>query len=960
MTRSYYEAYGPGYGALAPRAAFGSSAARLSLDGPWQFRLWSSVGEAPDGVEDPSYDDGAWDTLPVPSSWPMHGYGRPIYTNVNYPFPVDPPHVPTENPTGDHRRRFQVGPEFAGKQAILRFEGVDSCFRAWLNGRELGVSRGSRVPVEFDVTEALRVGQENVLVVRVHQWSSGSYLEDQDMWWLPGIFRSVSLLARNPASVWDFFVHADYAEDGSGRLRITTDAPATFDLPELGLQGVETNRDYTLPEVEPWSAERPRLYDAALHSADETVAIRVGFRTVRVRDGLLECNGRRVVFHGVNRHEFHPKLGRVVPSDVVRAELALMKQHNVNAIRTSHYPPSPEVLDLADELGFWVIDECDLETHGFGVHHWASNPSDDPHWEEAYLNRMARMVERDKNHPSVILWSLGNESGIGRNHGLMADWTRQRDGSRPVHYEGDYDCKYVDVYSRMYPTHAYVDAVGRRAEPALDDPVLDAHRRNLPFILCEYGHAMGNGPGGLTEYQKLFERYPRCQGGFIWEWIDQGIPLGESGGKVTYGYGGDFGEELHDGDFVIDGLVFPDRKPSPGLVEFKKVSEPVRIERAASGNLRIANHYDFISLDHLAFTWHLLDEGVEVDHGDLPVGSVPAGQEVEVPLPTLTPTTGEAVLTVRAALRADAAWAPAGHEVAWGEVVLLPSLGPRPLTVTATPRKDQDGFSLGPGLFDRRTGRLRRLGSLELDGPQLDCWRAPTSNDFGHHGDRSLAATWRALGFHRLKHRIVNVAIEGHALVVSTRVAPAAQMFGFDTRYRWVADDDDLVLDLHVVPWGEIVVPLPRLGLRLAVPATFSSVRWSGRGPGEAYADSRQAARRGTFAATVEDLQTPYVVPQENGNRVDTRWVEVVDPSGTGLRVAGRPQFQFAVRPWTSEDLAAARHTSDLRARDRVYVNLDVGQTGLGSASCGPGVLPHYELRAEPASLALQFSCISG
>lgn len=960
MTPSYYEDYGPGYGALPARAAFRSSAPRLSLDGPWRFRLWPTAADAPAAVEDPGYDDSDWDTIPVPSSWPMHGHGRPIYTNVNYPFPVDPPHVPTENPTGDHRRRFHVGPEMAGKQLILRFDGVDSCFRAWLNGHELGVSRGSRLPVELDATDAVAFDRENLLVVRVHQWSSGSYLEDQDMWWLPGIFRSVSLIARNPDAVWDFFVHADYRPDGSGRLLVTTDVPATLEIPELGLYGVETNREHRLPAVEPWSAEQPRLYRATLHSADETVAVPIGFRSVAVRDGVIECNGRRVVFHGVNRHEFHPQLGRVVPPEVLRAELVLMKQHNINAIRTSHYPPHPEMLELADELGFWVVDECDLETHGFGPQHWADNPSDDPRWERDYLDRMVRTLERDKNHPCVIFWSLGNESGIGRNHEVMADWVRQRDDSRLVHYEGDHDCANVDVYSRMYAPHDYLDAVGRRAEPGSDDPALDSHRRNLPFILCEYAHAMGNGPGGLLEYQQLFERYPRCQGGFVWEWLDHGIPIETGDGRRTYGYGGDFGEELHDSTFIIDGLVFPDRTPSPGLLEFKKVSEPVRIERSASGNIRVANRYDFVGLDHLVFNWQLLDEGVEVDRGELAVPPVTAGQEVEVGLPALAPTTGEAVLAVRAVLRDDTPWAPAGHEVAWGEVLLEPPPAVRPLELTASPRKVPDGVALGPGLFDERTGRLRRLGPLTLDGPLLDCWRAPTSNDLGGSGDRQLAGRWRALGLHRLRHRVVELSVQADALVLVTRVAPAAQRFGFDTTYRWVASDDELLLDLRVVPWGEIDVPLPRLGLRMALPAAFTSVRWSGRGPGEAYADSCQAARRGVFAATIDELQTPYVVPQENGNRVGTRWLEVTDPGGRSLRVVGRPELQFTLRPWTSEDLDAATHTADLRPRDRVFLNLDVGQTGLGSASCGPGVLPRYELRAAPTSFALQFGCLSG
>jgi beta-galactosidase len=956
MQPAYLEDFARPRGTLSPRAWFRSDAVALDLAGPWRFLLSPTLVDAPDGFWRPDFDDGDWAVLPVPSSWPMHGHGRPAYTNVNYPFPVEPPHVPTDNPTGDHRLAFAVPAGWPGAdrgRVVLRFDGVDSCGRVWLNGHELGVTQGSRLPAEFDVTAWLRPGETNVLAVRVHQWSAASYLEDQDMWWLPGIFREVRLLARPTGGVEDFFVHADFDHTtGAGALRVDCAAAARLSVPELGLVDAPVNYTHRIRAVRAWTAETPQLYAGELVTAAECVPIRIGFRTVAIVDGVLTVNGRRIVFRGVNRHEFHPDTGRVVPADTVRAELELMKRHNINAVRTSHYPPHPDVLALCDELGLWVVDECDLETHGFGRLGWRRNPSDDPRWTDAYLDRMRRMVERDKNHPSVIMWSLGNEAGLGANHGAMADWARGRDPGRPIHYEGDRECRYVDVYSRMYADHAEVDAIGRRAEKPLDDPALDARRRAMPFMLCEYAHAMGNGPGGLTEYQELFERYPRCQGGFVWEWLDHGIRRRTADGREFFAYGGDFGEPLHDGNFVIDGLVFPDRTPSPGLVEFAKVIEPVRIEAAPAG-IRITNRYDYRGLDHLRFEWRLEAGGEPVASGELDVPPLGPGAYADVAVPPgATGGTGERWLTVSARVAHGEPGLPAGHEVAWGQLPV--GSDPTPdASVPAGRRPTRLGreITLGPGTFESAHGRLVRLGGLAVEGPRLDVWRAPTDND--SRGPSAIASRWRQLGLHRMTDRLVDLRHGDGQLVVVTRVAAAQQEIGLLTAYTWTADDLALGLRVTIEPDGEWPVPLPRLGLRMAVPAELARVEWFGGGPGEAYPDSRRAARIGRFGAAVDGLQTPYVFPQENGNRAAARWLTLRDDAGRGLRVEGRPTIDFAARRWTSEDLDAARHTTDLVARDRVILNLDVAQQGLGTASCGPGPLPRYVLRAAPTTFAL-------
>ncbi|WP_262704187.1 MULTISPECIES: glycoside hydrolase family 2 TIM barrel-domain containing protein [Streptomyces] len=966
----YYEDVSPGAGALPPRPWTPSSdAARLSLNGTWSFRLSPTATAEDDSFARPGFDARGWDELPVPGHWVLHGHGAPIYTNVRYPFPVDPPRVPDENPTGDHLRVFDLPGDWpAGGDAVLRFEGVESCARVWLNGEELGTFKGSRLPHEFAVGGLLQPSG-NVLAVRVHQWSSGTYLEDQDQWWLPGIFREVTLEHRPEGALDDYFVHASYDHTtGEGTLRIDSDPGGRVTVPELGLD-LATGETATVP-VEPWTAETPRLYEARLTTVGESVPLHVGFRTVVVEDGLLKVNGRRVLFRGVNRHEFHPENGRAVDLATMRRDLVLMKRHNINAVRTSHYPPHPAFLGLCDELGLWVIDECDLETHGFVDLDWRNNPVDDDRWTPALLDRAERMVERDKNHPSVVMWSLGNECGTGRGLSAMADWIRERDPSRVIHYEGDLSCADTDVYSRMYAPHEEVDQIGRRAEPPWGDPELDAKRRALPFIECEYAHAMGNGPGGLSEYQRLFQEHERCQGGFVWEWIDHGFTRRAPDGRFYHVYGGDFGEELHDGNFVCDGLVFPDRTPSPGLIEYKKVIEPVRIEGdGPDGTVRITNGHDFADLSHLVFSWTYEAEGEAIGSGELAVEPLAPGESavVKLPAPPDAEPGAEAWWTVEARLAAATAWAEAGHPVAWAQ---LPAAAPgtgraRALASGTAPRRDGDRIVLGPGVFDAATGALTSLDGLPVtEPPRLDIWRAPTDNDNGAswQPDERWGQIWRRFGLHRMRHRTdaVETTPDG-ALTVRTRVAPAAVDIGLETVYRWTADGDGrLSLAVSVTPLGEWTFPLPRLGLRFGVPAALGDAEWFGGGPGEAYPDTRAAARVGRWALSVDELKTPYVRPQENGARIDVRWVRLTAPDGSGVRIEGEPAFWFTARRWTTEQLDAAEHTPDLEpSNETVWVNLDHGQQGIGSQSCGPGVLDEHRLDAAPAEFSFTFSRLS-
>ncbi|MFI2425270.1 glycoside hydrolase family 2 TIM barrel-domain containing protein [Streptomyces sp. NPDC018955] len=944
-TTGYVEDVSPGRGTLPPRARYASSdAASLSLNGGWRLRVSATADAEDDSFAAPGYDAGSWPEVTVPGHWVLQGHGAPVYTNHLYPFPVDPPHVPTENPTGDHLRVFDLPGDWPGEGgAVLRFDGVESCARVWLNGTDIGEFKGSRLPHEFAVGHLLKPSG-NVLAVRVHQWSAGSYLEDQDQWWLPGIFRDVTLLHRPAGGVGDFFVHASYDHvTGTGTLRVDSDVEGRVTVEELGID-VAAGEPVTLP-VEPWTAETPRLYEGVLATAGERVPLRIGFRTVAVEDGLIKVNGTPLLFKGVNRHEWHPREGRALDLDTMREDVLLMKRHNVNAVRTSHYPPHPAFLDLCDVYGLWVIDECDLETHGFVEQDWRDNPVDDERWTPALLDRAARMVERDKNHPSVVMWSLGNEAGTGRGLTAMADWIHGRDPSRPVHYEGDPGCRDTDVYSRMYPSHEEVERIAR----GLDGGT--RRGRELPLILCEYAHAMGNGPGGLTEYQELFERYDRLQGGFVWEWIDHGVEHPELG----YAYGGDFGEELHDANFVCDGLLFPDRTPSPGLAEYKKVIEPVRIEAgAAEGTVRVTNRYDFADLAHLEFVFSHQVDGVPTGAHRLTVPPLAPGESAEVELPGAPDGGGEEVQwTVQALLAEDTPWAGRGHEVAWAQGTVTRRTPP-PAATGVRPAVDGGRITLGPAVFDARTGAPRTLLGVPVSGLRLDVWRATTDNDDGAawQTDTRYGPLWRELGLHRMRHRLDAVETDGDALTVRTRVAPAGREAGLRAAYRWTSDGTRVRLTVSVVPEGEWRVPLPRLGIRFGLPGGTpeDAVFWFGGG-NESYPDTRAASRDLLWDASVGELQTPYVRPQENGARADVRWAEI-----GGLRVDGEPEFWFTARPWTTEHLDAARHRTDLVPGDTVWVHLDHRLHGIGSQSCGPGPLPRYHLWPEPAEFSFVFS----
>ena len=971
---SYLTDPAPGRNREPARARLVSSAAQLSLDGDWRFRLATGLTDLTDGLGDVALDDSSWDTIAVPSCWQMIGrpdaprYGDPAYLNVNYPFPVDPPFVPDENPTGEYRVAFELPVAFqTDGRVLIRFDGVDSAFALWCNGSEVGESTGSRLPTEFDLTDLVIAGT-NVLAVRVHQWSAASYLEDQDMWWVSGIFRPVTLLHRPSGGIDDVFVHADFDHERNvGILQVDAPQGARLTCAELGLDGVDPAGPHEVV-VDPWTAETPRLYAATLTADAEAIELRLGFRTVRIDGVRLLVNGVPILLNGVNRHEWDPVTGRTLSEDVLRRDLQLMKQHNVNAVRTSHYPPDPRFLDLCDEYGLWVIDECDLETHGFGVNGWRRNPSDEPMWRDALLDRMVRMVERDKNHPSIISWSLGNESHTGANLAAMSAWAKDRDPSRFIHYEGNSECDYVDVYSQMYASVGYVEQVGMATEPATIDPAHDQHRRTMPYVLCEYAHAMGNGPGGLTEYQQLFETHDRLIGGFIWEWLDHGVVLrqadGPNAGELYYGYGGDFGEPLHDSNFIADGLLLPDRTPSPGLIQLARTIAPIRITvDPIAGTVTVINRLSFADSGHLAFRYVISDSEAAdpVDTGDLDVAVIAAGGCATVDLPTADHERAgsERWVRIEAVLAEATDWAPADHVLAWGEGQLAGSTtrigsnlpAQTPAAIPA-PRSDRSTapwagpVQVGAAGLDR-TGQLVSLFGQPVT-LRPDFWRAIIDNDMFAHGN-STGNVWSPLGLHRLRHRVADLEVDGDSVRVVVRSGGAMSDRQVDTTLVWSPTDSgeggvrlQTRFDL-VGPWD---VPVPRIGLRLRVPAAWDQLTWFGLGPQETYADTDTAAWTGRFTSSSADLQTRYTRPQENGQRSAVRWAEL--GAGSGVRLELDQPINLTYRPWTTEAIDAAQHPVDLVPDpDHRWLHLDWAQHGVGTGACGPGVLPQYSLDPE-------------
>ena len=955
------------------------------LDGRWSFWYARGEQEVPEGFYGTDYQgEPHWGKMPVPGVWQMNGYGRNQYTNIAYPFPYDPPRVPDEAPIGLYRREFTVPPLWAenDRRILVCFDAVDSAFTVYINGQEAGFSKGAHLGAEFDITDMVQTGS-NLLALEVYGLSDGSYLEDQDKWRMSGILRDVYLLALPKIHVRDAVTRTEFLDGGStGRLHIgawiynhsEADCVSDYKLyahlydqgARIGAAGAEDIRidagneervelTIDVPGVQPWSAETPHLYTLLLLLEDdmgntaEVERMDVGFRTVEVRDGRLLLNGAAIKLKGVNRHECHPTLGAVVSVSAMLRDITLMKAHNINGVRTSHYPDDSRWYALCDQYGLYVIDEADLETHGDGAHGYPL--SDDPAWREAYVDRAARMVLRDRNHPCVLFWSLGNESGFGENHRAMAEAVRSLDGTRPLHYCEAGEDPLVDIVSRMYPEVEDLKREGARTDDG------------RPFFLCEYAHAMGNGPGNLKVYWDAIYQSPRLLGGCVWEWADHGLLAERRDGKFGYAYGGDFGDAPNDGNFCIDGLCWPDRTPHPGLLELKKVYQPVLVEAVdlRKGLVRITNRYAFRNLDETFYaTYRVTTEGLRALQRDLelPKGFGP-GQTREVELEYPLPIAGESFLELAFTLRHDESFAPKGTEMAWEQLPLptprVPtlynplSLG-ESLKVTET---DAHTLSIAGGEFSLefslRTGEMLHAihdgQDVVVRAPHPVFFRAPTDND------ARLAKAWREVGLDRLKPRVESVSwqkmdegvvcLESESVYSADAVDPALRV-----RVRWTISASGCErVDVTFQPLRELP-DLPRLGMQMTMPRRYDHVIWYGRGPHESYPDRKESARLGIHRSTVREQHVPYIRPQENGAKADCRWAAVTDVMGQGWMFMAVPgeQFSFTVHDYTDEQLLAARHDDELPRGGDTVVSIDMAQGGLGSNSCGPGPLKPYRL----------------
>ena len=958
-----------------------------SLNGSWKFQYHESVATVEEGFYATDYDTGAsWDDLMVPSNWQMSGYDIPHYTNVRYPYPCDPPFVPNANPAGLFVRDFNIEELESEKNNYLVFEGVDSCFYVWINGEFVGYSQVSHMISEFDVSAYLKAGQ-NRLAVMVLKWCDGSYLEDQDMWRLSGIFRDVYLLSRDKRHIADFFVTTELSEDFTQGnvicdVGMSDEANSSVRTVLKDIQG-NTVSEQTIdlskqgrceiPVQNPalWSAEVPNLYELVLFHGNEVVVQRIGFRKVEIVGPAIQINGKQVKFKGVNRHDSHPESGHTVSVAHMRQDLLIMKRHNVNAVRTSHYPNDPRFLDLCDELGFYVIDEADLETHGAETAGDFSMISKDPQFEQAYLDRMRRMVERDKNHACIVMWSLGNESGYGENHLKMAKWTKERDNTRLIHYEGAFSpaCRHeldtspLDVHSRMYPSLAEMTAV------------VEGSEENRPYVLCEYCHAMGNGPGDLKDYWDLIYQHPQLVGGFVWEWTDHAVKTITPDEKPFYAYGGDFGDQPNDGNFCMDGLVYPDRRPHTGLLELKQVTAPVRTEAVNSerGEFKVTNLYDFRDLAHLELFWKIEKDGALIESGKIAQLSVAPHESQTISLAYAMPqrADGRYLLLLSYRLKRPTEWADAGHEIVFQQFE-LPVARPEKAPVAC---KNMPVLRIGDNMktisidgsdfcyhFDKYAGAFTSIsyrGVELLAAPTVfTVWRAPTDND------RNIKHKWRKEGYDRLDTHVYSSRIasqdEQH-IVIDVDFS----LGGYITKpvlrgnCVWtIYGSGDIVLHTQVKV-REGLPFLPRFGLQLVMPKGNESAEYFGYGPHESYIDKRWSTWKSRFSNTVDGMHEDYLMPQENGSHYATEWALVSNVLGMGLLCIGMEDFSFNVSHFTPADLTAAQHPHELTRRDETIVHLDYMNSGVGSNSCGPELLPQYRLSQNEIDFKLRLKPVS-
>ncbi|USD43208.1 beta-galactosidase [Vibrio sp. SCSIO 43135] len=959
-----------------------------SLDGEWDFSLFAS----PEAVPENWVVDGLSDAKPitVPGNWQLQGFDYPIYTNVKYPFPCNPPFVPQDNPTGCYQTTFELPEQWQTEsQTRIVFDGVNSAFYVWCNGALVGYSQDSRLAAEFDLSPYLKAG-ENTLSVKVLRWCDGSYMEGQDMWWMSGIFRSVQLLNKPVQHIKDVRVTPELDADyHNGELRIDVDTAngeglkiktALFEgdtLVASQTQAVGTapvdekggysERCFTTLEVSnpsKWSAEAPNLYRLVvtlMTEADEALeseAYDVGFRKIEVLKGQLCVNGKALMIRGVNKHEHDPTTGHAESLARVEQDLKLMKQHNFNAVRCSHYPNQPGFYKLCDRLGLYVVDEANIETHGMTP---MGRIADDPQWGSAFLERMTRMVARDFNHPSIIIWSLGNESGYGSNHDAMYQWTKRVDPSRLVQYEGGgSDTAATDIICPMYARTDADQEQGHTDEPKLAlKKWVGKGDENRPIILCEYAHAMGNSLGGFAEYWDAFRAHPRLQGGFIWDWVDQGLDKYSDDGVHYWAYGGDFGDEINDRQFCINGLVFPDRTPHPTLFEAKRAQQPFGIELISSTPLtiKVTSEHLFTDTQGHSLDWTVIDDqGLALKTGELNLDLQPSQSAVIELDGEFELANVDSFLNVEIRLQQQTAWSDAGHVVAQQQMTLGKRLTLSDIEnqtfVPATFEQVDSGLVVRGGdnqwFINATTGEIeswKKANQELLLSPIRDnFFRAPLDNDIGvsevdRQDPNAWMVRWQNAGLFDLQHRCKGVEVNAAMGEVSVKHAYFSQdklVLTSIWNYRFNNNGEASVS--VQVDVDDAMPPMPRIGAMLQLVDCPDSVAWLGRGPHENYPDRKLSADFGRWAQTISAMHTPYIFPSDNGLRCDTQQLQVGEMELEG-------HFYFSVSQYGQQQLAAAKHTHELTLQDGLFVYFDGFHMGVGGDdSWTPSVRPEYRL----------------
>lgn len=961
------------------------------LSGEWKFQYYNSIYDVKESFYEKGYDVSGFDHVTVPGVWQMDGYDTHQYTNIRYPFPFDPPYVPQDIPCGAYVHNFEYNREKKVSKAFLNFEGVDSCFYVWVNGVYAGYSQVSHATSEFDVTDLLNEG-ENTLAVLVLKWCDGSYLEDQDKFRMSGIFRDVYLLKRPEKTIRDYHITTDVEKD-----RVTVKLDMYFSEPVETKVTIEDKYGAVVARGEAaedgvleltvlnpvlWNAENPYLYQIILTMPDEVIVDRIGFRTIEIRDKVVYFNGEKIKFRGVNRHDSDPETGFVIDVRQIKKDLMLMKQHNFNAIRSSHYPNAPYFYQMCDEYGFMVIDEADIEAHGpFMLYRkedtdqnrfrrWNEKIADDPAWEKAIVDRVRLMVQRDKNRPCIVMWSMGNESAYGCNFEKALAWTKNFDPDRITQYESaryrNYDITYdydnLDLYSRMYPSLQEIEDYLK-------------NDGSKPFLLVEYCHSMGNGPGDFEDYFQMIHKDDRMCGGFVWEWCDHAIAHGTAeNGKTRYYYGGDHGEAIHDGNFCMDGLVYPDRTPHTGLLEYKNVYRPVRVVSYdwKNGQIVLHNYMDFDDLNnYVDIFYEMTQDGITVEKGKLANVVAAPHSDAMVELKLQVPSTGKVYLKLIYRLKKQMPLLKPGHELGFDEIKLANEDDRNRQAVKWLEQEKEVGaidvkenerqvvlqandFTY---VFDKRTGLFEDMqfaGRSYIDHPmELNIWRAPTDNDM------YIKKEWKKAHYDAAYTRAYRIEVlqNKHGVFIMEHVAVVADTVQkiLDVEMTWKINEDGKIEAVIEAVKDKEFPELPRFGIRMFLNKKMNEVTYFGMGPQESYRDKHQASCHGLFRSKVAQMHEDYIRPQENGSHYDCDYVEIT--SGQyGIAAVSNDSFSFNVSVYTQEELERALHNYELEESDSTVFCMDYAMNGIGSNSCGPDVLDKYRFAEE--AFRFQFELI--